>query len=54
MAADINKAIMGIKIGMTQIFDENDKAVPVTIVEAGPCTVYRRKTVKQMVIMQSR
>lgn len=43
MAADINKAIMGIKIGMTQIFDENDKAVPVTIVEAGPCTVLQKK-----------
>lgn len=43
MAANINKAIMGIKIGMTQIFDENDKAVPVTIVEAGPCTVLQKK-----------
>ena len=43
MAADINKAIMGIKIGMTQIFDENDKAVPVTIIEAGPCTVLQKK-----------
>jgi len=43
VAADINKAIMGIKIGMTQIFDENDKAVPVTIVEAGPCTVLQKK-----------
>jgi large subunit ribosomal protein L3 len=43
VAADINKAIMGIKIGMTQIFDENDKAVPVTIIEAGPCTVLQKK-----------
>jgi len=43
VAADVNKAIMGIKIGMTQIFDENDKAVPVTIVEAGPCTVLQKK-----------
>lgn len=43
MAADIDKAIMGIKIGMTQIFDENDKAVPVTIIEAGPCTVLQKK-----------
>jgi large subunit ribosomal protein L3 len=34
---------MGRKIGMTQIFDENDKAVPVTIVEAGPCTVLQKK-----------
>jgi large subunit ribosomal protein L3 len=43
VAADINKAIMGIKVGMTQIFDENDKAVPVTIIEAGPCTVLQKK-----------
>jgi len=43
VAADIDKAIMGIKIGMTQIFDENDKAVPVTIIEAGPCTVLQKK-----------
>ncbi|NLX01895.1 MAG: 50S ribosomal protein L3, partial [Syntrophomonadaceae bacterium] len=39
----MNKAIMGRKIGMTQIFDENDKAVPVTIIEAGPCTVLQKK-----------
>ncbi|MEN6351132.1 MAG: 50S ribosomal protein L3 [Syntrophomonas sp.] len=37
---------MGIKIGMTQIFDENDKAVPVTVVEAGPCTVLQKKIVE--------
>lgn len=43
MAADINKAIMGIKVGMTQIFDDNDKAVPVTVIEAGPCTVLQKK-----------
>ncbi len=43
MAADINKAIMGIKVGMTQIFDENDQAVPVTVIEAGPCTVLQKK-----------
>lgn len=34
---------MGIKIGMTQIFDKDDKAVPVSIVEAGPCTVLQKK-----------
>lgn len=45
MSSNINKAIMGIKIGMTQIFDENDQAVPVTIVEAGPCTVLQKKTI---------
>jgi large subunit ribosomal protein L3 len=43
VAADINKAIMGIKVGMTQIFDENDQAVPVTVIEAGPCTVLQKK-----------
>lgn len=37
------KAIMGIKIGMTQIFDKDDKAIPVSIVEAGPCTVLQKK-----------
>ena len=33
------------KIGMTQIFDENGKVVPVTVVEAGPCVVVQKKTV---------
>lgn len=46
MAGNMNKAIMGIKIGMTQIFDEGGKAVPVTVVEAGPCTVLQKKTEK--------
>lgn len=44
MTAGSKQAIMGIKIGMTQIFDENDKAVPVTVIEAGPCTVLQKKT----------
>ncbi len=39
-----NVGILGRKIGMTQIFDENGKAVPVTAVEAGPCTVLQIKT----------
>ena len=39
----MKKAIMGIKVGMTQIFDEGGKAVPVTVVEAGPCTVLQKK-----------
>lgn len=43
MAKDVKKGIMGIKIGMTQIFDENGKAIPVTVVEAGPCTVLQKK-----------
>ena len=37
---------MGKKIGMTQIFDENRKVVPVTVVEAGPCVVVQMKTVE--------
>lgn len=39
----VQKAILGIKVGMTQIFDEQGKAVPVTVVEAGPCTVLQKK-----------
>jgi large subunit ribosomal protein L3 len=38
------KAILGKKVGMTQIFDENGRAIPVTIVEAGPCKVVQVKT----------
>lgn len=41
--SNIRKAIMGIKIGMTQIFDENDRAIPVSVIEAGPCTVLQKK-----------
>ena len=42
----MKKAIVGKKIGMTQIFDENGKVVPVTVVEAGPCVVSQKKTVE--------
>ena len=38
------KAILGTKLGMTQIFDETGKAIPVTVVEAGPCVVVQKKT----------
>ncbi len=38
------KGIIGKKIGMTQIFDEAGKVVPVTVVEAGPCVVVQKKT----------
>ena len=38
------KGIIGKKIGMTQIFDENGKVTPVTVVAAGPCWVVQRKT----------
>ncbi len=40
----MQKCIMGKKIGMTQIFDENGKVIPVTVVEAGPCVVVQKKT----------
>ena len=38
------KAIVGKKVGMTQIFDDNGKVVPVTVIEAGPCVVVQKKT----------
>ncbi|MCL2433560.1 MAG: 50S ribosomal protein L3 [Clostridia bacterium] len=41
----MQKAIIGKKLGMTQIFLENHRAVPVTVVQAGPCPVVQRKTV---------
>ena len=39
------KALLGTKIGMTQIISENGEAVPVTLIQAGPCTVTQVKTV---------
>ena len=36
--------ILGTKLGMTQVFDETGKAIPVTVIEAGPCTVTQIKT----------
>jgi large subunit ribosomal protein L3 len=40
-------AIIGRKVGMTRVFDENGTAVPVTVVEAGPCPVIQVKTPEQ-------
>lgn len=40
----MKKGLIGKKIGMTQIFDESGKVIPVTVVEAGPCTVTQIKT----------
>ena len=40
------KAIIGRKVGMSQIFDEKGRVVPVTVVEAGPCVVTQKKTVE--------
>ena len=42
----MQKAIIGKKVGMTQIFDETGKVIPVTVIEAGPCTVVQKKTVE--------
>jgi len=43
----MEKAIIGKKVGMTQIFDEAGKVIPVTVIEAGPCTVVQKKTVEK-------
>ena len=40
------KGIIGKKVGMTQLFDESGKVIPVTVIEAGPCTVVQKKTVE--------
>ena len=40
----MKKAIIGKKVGMTQIFDEAGKVIPVTVIEAGPCTVVAKMT----------
>ena len=42
----MNKGLIGKKLGMTQIFDENGTVIPVTVLEAGPCSVTQIKTVE--------
>ena len=42
----MKKGLIGKKIGMTQIFDEAGNAVPVTVVEAGPCVITQKKTME--------
>ena len=42
----MKKAIVGKKIGMTQVFTEDGRLVPVTVIEAGPCTVVQTKNVE--------
>ncbi len=42
----MKKGLIGKKIGMTQIFDETGNAIPVTVVEAGPCVVTQKKTME--------
>ena len=43
----MEKAIIGKKVGMTQIFDADGKVVPVTVIEAGPCSVVQKKTAEK-------
>lgn len=38
------KAILGRKLGMTQVFDDQGRVIPVTVIEAGPCTVVQKKS----------
>ncbi|SHJ89349.1 LSU ribosomal protein L3P [Anaerobranca californiensis DSM 14826] len=42
----MEKAILGKKIGMTQVFTKDGEVVPVTVIEAGPCVVVQKKTVE--------
>ena len=42
----MQKAIIGKKVGMTQIFDESGNVIPVTVIEAGPCVVTQKKTME--------
>lgn len=42
----MEKAIIGTKLGMTQVFDETGQAVPVTVIKAGPCTVVQKRTIE--------
>ncbi|MEM4724217.1 MAG: hypothetical protein QXP01_04325, partial [Candidatus Hadarchaeum sp.] len=41
------KGIIGKKVGMTQVFGQDGRIVPVTVIEAGPCFVTQRKTVER-------
>ena len=43
----MKKAIIGKKVGMTQIFDESGHVIPVTVIEAGPCVVTQKKTAEK-------
>ncbi|TVS18001.1 MAG: 50S ribosomal protein L3 [Planctomycetaceae bacterium] len=41
------KGILGVKVGMTQIYDESGRAIPVTVLQAGPCHVLQLKTLER-------
>jgi large subunit ribosomal protein L3 len=43
----MKKGLLGIKLGMTQIFSEDGRKIPVTVVEAGPCVVLQLKTLER-------
>ena len=43
----MQKELIGKKVGMTQIFDESGKVIPVTVIEAGPCVVTQKKTAEK-------
>ena len=43
----MSKGILGRKLGMTQVFTDKGEAVPVTVIEAGPCVVLQKKTPEQ-------
>ena len=43
----MQKGLIGKKIGMTQLFDENGKVIPVTVLEVGPCAVVQKKTAEK-------
>ncbi|MCL4424443.1 MAG: 50S ribosomal protein L3 [Firmicutes bacterium] len=42
----MQKGILGKKLGMTELFDEQGRAIPLTVIEAGPCVVVQKKTVQ--------
>ncbi|MBR5360460.1 MAG: 50S ribosomal protein L3, partial [Lachnospiraceae bacterium] len=42
----MKKAILATKVGMTQVFGEDGKLIPVTVLEAGPCVVTQLKTIE--------
>ena len=44
--------LIGIKVGMTQVFDENGIVVPVTVIKAGPCVVVQKKTKRRMAMIR--
>ena len=42
----MKNAIIGKKLGMTQVFDEAGNCIPVTVIEAGPCVIIQKKSVE--------